>query len=66
MYYVYILQSSKNNKLYKGSTNNLKLRINRHNRGDVLSTKSGKPWQLVYYEAFTNKSDVLREEKFLK
>ena len=66
MYYVYILQSSKNNKLYKGSTNNLKLRINRHNRGDVLSTKSGKPWQLVYYEAFTNKSDALREEKFLK
>lgn len=66
MHYVYILQSSKNKKLYKGSTSSLKLRIDRHNRGDVLSTKSGRPWQLVYYEAFANKSDALREEKFLK
>lgn len=66
MYYVYILQSTVTGKLYKGSTEDLKERFNNHNRGKVSSTKKGKPWKLIYYEAFMNKTDALREEKFLK
>ena len=66
MYYVYILKSLKNKKLYKGSTENLKERILEHNHGKVRSTKSALPWELIYYEAFGNKIDALREEKFLK
>ena len=66
MYYVYILKSRKTGKLYKGFTEDLKDRLARHNRGETLSTKSGMPWELIYYEAFSNKSDALREEKFLK
>ncbi len=66
MYYVYILYSVKRNKLYKGFTENLKQRFGEHNRGKVLSTKSGVPWHLIYYEAFISKTDARREEIFLK
>ena len=66
MYYVYILKSKKVDNLYKGSTINLKKRLLEHNSGYNKSTKNGIPWKLIYYEAFENKSDALREELFLK
>ena len=66
MHYVYILKSAKTGKLYKGSTDDLEIRLGRHNRGEVISTKSGCPWTLIYYEAFASKQDARREELFLK
>jgi putative endonuclease len=66
MYYVYILESLKNGKLYKGFTNDLKRRIEEHKRGKSIFTKNNGPWVLVYYEAFKNKIDAQNEEKFLK
>ena len=66
MFYVYILKSCKNSKLYKGVAEDLKNRILEHNSGKVRSTKNNRPWQLIYYEAFVNKTDAIREEKFLK
>ncbi|KKT75502.1 MAG: hypothetical protein UW71_C0002G0002 [Parcubacteria group bacterium GW2011_GWB1_44_7] len=65
-YYVYILKSLRTGKLYKGFTGNLRARIDEHNSGKTDSTRTGGPWGLIYYEAFLNKSDALREEKFLK
>ena len=66
MYYVYIIQSIHRKRLYKGSTTDLPRRIGEHNLGNVSSTKAYVPWKLVYYEAFLNKTDALREELFLK
>jgi putative endonuclease len=66
MYYVYIIYSKKLDELYKGSTGDLRKRIKEHNQGKVKSTRSGRPWQLIHYEAFINKTDALREERFLK
>lgn len=66
MYYVYIIKSKKNGKLYKGYTEDLKRRLSEHNKKKVKSTKSCVPWKLVYYEAFCFKSDAKREETFLK
>ena len=66
MYTVYILQSRKNGKIYKGFTVDFKKRLEEHNKGFVSSTKSGVPWQLIYCEIFTNKTDARREELFLK
>lgn len=66
MHYVYILKSSINGDLYKGSTADLRNRICEHNSSKVRSTKSGVPWTLVYYEAFVSKKDARREELFLK
>ncbi|MCA9353810.1 GIY-YIG nuclease family protein [Candidatus Nomurabacteria bacterium] len=66
MYYVYILQSTKNSNLYKGVTSDLKRRLREHNLGNVKSTKPHKPWKLIYYQGFTSKIDAESEEKFLK
>ncbi|MFA6428627.1 MAG: GIY-YIG nuclease family protein [Candidatus Buchananbacteria bacterium] len=66
MYYVYILKSLKNGKLYKGFTNDLKRRISEHKTGNSVFTKQNGPWQLVYYAAFISKNFAQKEEKFLK
>ncbi len=66
MFYVYILQSQKNGRLYIGQTSDLKRRVKEHNAGQNLSTKAYKPWKLIFYEAYTEHDDVNRREKYLK
>ncbi len=66
MYYVYILKSKINSKLYKGLTSDLKRRVKEHCSGNSKFTSENGPWELVYYEAFNKKDDAIREEKFLK
>jgi putative endonuclease len=66
MYYVYILKSKKDNNFYIGSTNNLKCRFHEHNSGWVFSTKSRKPFELIYYEAYSAESDARKREMNLK
>lgn len=66
MHYTYILHSKKLNRFYIGTTQDLKVRISQHNKSKGKATSPGSPWILVYYEAFVEKSDAYREEKFLK
>ena len=66
MYYVYILCSKKDGKLYIGSTPDLKNRIEKHNKGYVMSTKNRRPLFLIYYESYISPRDAKRREVFLK
>ena len=66
MYYVYLLRSEKDDKLYIGFTSDLKNRIKQHNQGLSKSTKSRGPFKLVYYEAYLAKKDAKNREKMLK
>ena len=66
MYYVYVLYSLRDKKLYTGCTSNLRERILRHNRGLVSSTMSRRPLRLIYYEMCLNEVDAFRREKYLK
>lgn len=66
MYYVYILKSQKDGKLYTGSTNNLQKRLLEHNTGKSFATKSRLPLELVYYEAYKSESDARKREANLK
>ena len=66
MYYVYVLFSFKDRKLYIGFTANLKKRVSLHLLGEVESTKLRLPLQLIYYEAYLDKQDAKGREKFLK
>jgi len=66
MYFVYVLQSTTDRKLYVGYTLNLEQRIQAHNQGDVASTKNRRPLKLIFYEYYTNKGDALRREQYLK
>lgn len=63
---MYILRSLKDKKLYIGYTPDLKKRFKEHNQGKVLSTKPRVPFELLAYEAFSNKKDALEREKFFK
>ncbi|HLB32555.1 MAG TPA: GIY-YIG nuclease family protein [Patescibacteria group bacterium] len=66
MYYVYVLESQRDNKLYIGSTPDLKKRFDKHRRGKVFSTKGRLPLKLIFYECYLEKEDALRREKYFK
>ena len=66
MYFVYILFSKKDSKLYVGCTSNLKTRIKRHNSGYVPATKHRRPLMLIHSENFKAKTEAFNRERFLK
>ena len=66
MFYVYVLRSKKDDKLYTGYTNNWRKRIEKHQSGKVTSTKHRGSFELIYLEACLNKIDAIRREKYLK
>jgi putative endonuclease len=65
-YYVYILQSLKDNSLYIGYTSDLKRRFKQHNNGESSATKPFRPYKLIFYEAFLNRIDAKNREVYLK
>jgi len=65
MHYVYLLQLD-DKSYYTGSTDNLPARVVKHNRGDVQSTKSKRPVDLVFYCSFKTKQNAVNFEKYLK
>lgn len=66
MYFVYILHSKKDDKLYIGYSKDLKNRFSLHINGKVASTKNRRPLELIYYEAYQNRLDAKKREVFLK
>ena len=66
MYYVYVLYSLKDHRLYKGFTNNIQKRYLKHNTGGSKSTAHRKPFVLVHIEVFEEKSKALKRELYLK
>ena len=66
MYHTYIIQSQKTGEYYTGSCHDLDMRIKRHNDGATPSTKSGRPWKLVYSEIHTTNSAALKREREIK
>ena len=66
MYCTYVLQSKKDQKLYVGYTEDLKVRFEEHGNGYVSSTKDRRPLKIVYYEVCHNKRDAIKREQYLK
>jgi putative endonuclease len=65
-YYVYILQSQKDQSLYIGFTSDLKKRFKQHNAGESRATKPFRPYKLIFYEAFLNRIDAKNREIYIK
>lgn len=65
-FYVYILYSFKDKRLYIGFTNNLKQRLIQHAKAEVNSTKNRLPVKVIHYEYFINEKDAKAREEFLK
>ncbi len=67
MWYVYVLSSKKNGRLYIGSTSDLKRRFTEHQNGQGGKyTRDNRPFELIYYESFMDKADAIRDELFFK
>ena len=66
MFVVYVIQSQKDSRLYKGFTSDIKKRLKEHNSGKSKSTKPYLPWVLVYSENVPNRIEARTREKYLK
>ena len=65
-HFVYILYSESRNKYYIGSSDNPKERLIRHNAGATQSTKTGRPWKIIFTEIYDSKTEALKQEIHLK
>ena len=66
MFYTYVIQSTKSDYWYTGSTNDLRKRFNQHNSGKSTYTKKRGPYKLIYYEAYLHFREAKRREVFLR
>jgi putative endonuclease len=65
-YYVYILYSESIESYYKGQTNDLADRIQRHNHKHEKATQHGAPWTLVWSIKLNTRSEAVILEQKLK
>jgi len=65
-YYLYIIRSLKNNSLYKGISSDWELRLRQHNNGKNQSTKSYRPYKIVYLEKCASRQAARQREKYFK
>jgi putative endonuclease len=67
MKYVYILEGIDDpERHYTGITNDLKMRLAKHNAGQVPHTSKFKPWRVNSYVAFSDEKRAIEFEKYLK
>ena len=65
-FYVYILSSDVNGQFYIGQTQDIQNRLTKHNKGYVKSTKSKRPWTLLFSYSCDTRSIAMSLEKKLK
>ena len=65
-FYVYILQSKKDNSFYIGQCDDLDKRMSKHFDGMSKYTASKRPLRLIYFEMVNSRNDAIRREKEIK
>lgn len=66
MWFVYILECS-DSTYYTGVTNDLKIRLDKHNSGKGAKYTRGRlPVRLIYYEPAISQSRALKRERIIK
>ena len=67
-YFVYLLGNYKKSKLttYVGYTNDIKKRLELHNKGKGAKFTRGRRWKLMYFEKFTSKKEAFLRECYMK
>jgi putative endonuclease len=58
--------TQKTGRYYIGYTSDITCRLDKHNAGSTISTRSGRPWELVYSEEFREKTQAILREKEIK
>ena len=67
-FYVYMLKSksSQNLKTYVGFTNNIELRLSKHNTNKGAKATRGYKWEVIYSKKFKDKNEAMSFEYKLK
>ena len=67
-YFVYVISANTSLKLvtYVGYTNNLKKRLNLHNKGKGAKFTRGRRWKVIYSEKYATKSEAKSREYYIK
>lgn len=66
MWYIYALRSLKDGHLYIGMSQNPEKRLKQHNAGMTSSTKSRKPFIIIYTKEYPDRAEARKQEKLLK
>ena len=68
IFYVYMLKSVNNkiNRSYVGYTNNLNLRLKKHNSGKGAKSTRGYKWKIIFKKRFYDKRSAMSFEYKLK
>ena len=66
MFYVYVLKSLKQGRLYIGMSSDPQKRLAEHNAGLQSSTKGYRPYQLLLTEEYPDRKQARQREKSLK
>jgi putative endonuclease len=66
VWWVYVLRSLRNGRLYTGSTNDLARRLGEHQRGKNRYARHAGPFELVYTEEYETRLEARQRELFLK
>src|SRR3989338_6949813 len=64
--FTYLLRRQKDKSYYAVITKNCDFRVKQNNTGKVESTKSRRPWDLVFSKPHENYSEARKHEKWLK
>ena len=67
-YYVYMLKSISQTKpkTYVGYTNNLKIRLTKHNSNKGAKATKGYKWKIIFKKKFSSKNKAMSYEYLLK
>jgi len=65
-YYVYIIESKKDDTWYYGYSLKPERGLKYHNEGKSRYTKSKMPWRLIFIKNFNSKKEALKFERKLK
>ncbi|OYW42859.1 MAG: excinuclease ABC subunit C [Rhodobacterales bacterium 12-64-8] len=66
MTYVYTLYSEDGLHFYVGVTDDLRVRLTKHNAGEVPHTAKYRPWRVKTYLAFSDREQAYAFEAYLK
>jgi putative endonuclease len=66
MWYIYVLKSLKDGKLYVGMSENPDRRLLDHNSGMTKSIKSRRPFKIIYKEECGDRMVAREREKYMK
>ena len=66
MFYVYVLKSLTDGKLYIGQSEHFERRLAEHQAGMARYTRGRGPWSVILTEEYLTRAEAMGRERFLK